>query len=87
MRPYEIEALRLFRIRPQSTVTSVTTVTRSREPYTEGLFSVTMGVTVHELPTKGPSQRNAIGMDSVTTVTLVAIDCKRSLKVMHSSLS
>src|SRR5215212_4726520 len=79
-KPTKYRCLPLSRKSLQATVTSVTTVTLGREPHREGLFSVTIGVTVYGLPTKGPSQRKPVDMGSVTTVTLVTVNRRGSLK-------
>ena len=47
---------------------------------------MTIGVTVHGLPTKGPSRCNALGVGSVTTVTVVTIDCRAILRAVWAIL-
>jgi len=46
---------------------------------------VTIGVTVYGLPTKGPSQRKPLDMGSVTTVTVVTMNCRGSLNGVRYS--
>ena len=70
----------------QLTVTNVTTVTLGREPHREGLFSVTIGVTVTGFPSKGPSRRTPLEMGSVTAVTVVTMNCRTSLMGVRHSL-
>ena len=44
---------------------------------------MTLGVTVHRLPIKGPSRRNRMDMGIVTTVTVVTMNYRGSLKAVR----
>ena len=64
---YEVEVRHLSRISPYISVMSVTTVTLIREPHREGLFSVTIGVTVPKHASNPPSCRKPIGIGKMTS--------------------
>jgi hypothetical protein len=46
---------------------------------------VTIGVTVDSLPSKGLSRRSSLEMGSVTTVTVVTMNCRGCLKAVRHS--